>query len=67
MVQKKREKVAVRKPVDPDKGRVWNLPPDKAACLEEQFAEKGNVLVYDEDGVFYDAEEWQKKRRLLKR
>jgi hypothetical protein len=65
MVQKKREAVINKKPVEPDRGRVWNLPPDKAAYLEKQFAEKGNVLVY-EDGVFYDAEEWQKKRGLFK-
>lgn len=49
---------------EPDRGRVWKLPPDKAAYLEKQFAAKGNVLVY-EGGVFYDAEEWQKKRGLL--
>lgn len=42
---------------EPEKGRVWKLPPDKAAYLEKQFAEKGNVLIY-EDGKFYNAEEW---------
>ena len=40
-------------------GKVWKLSPQKAAILEQQFKQKGGVLIHS-DGKFYSVDEWQR-------
>jgi len=39
-------------------GKVWKLSSQKAAILEQQFKQKGGVLIHS-DGKFYSVGEWQ--------
>ena len=39
-------------------GKVWKLSSQKAAILEQQFKQKGGVLIHS-DGKFYSVDEWQ--------
>jgi hypothetical protein len=40
-------------------GKVWKLSPQKAAILEQQFKQKGGVLIHS-DSKFYGVDEWQR-------